>query len=34
MRNAHVSVGKTEGNRPFGRPKRRWENNFRMDLSG
>jgi hypothetical protein len=25
-------VGKPEGKRPLGRPKRRWENNFKMDL--
>jgi hypothetical protein len=27
-----VSVGKPEGNRPLGRPRRRWENNIKMDL--
>jgi hypothetical protein len=27
-----VLVGKSEGNRPFGRPRRRWENNIKMDL--
>jgi len=27
-----VLVGKLEGKRPFGRPKRRLENNIRMDL--
>jgi len=28
-----VLVGKPEGKRPFGRPKRRWEDNIiRMDL--
>jgi hypothetical protein len=27
-----VLVGKPEGRRPLGRPKRRWENNIRMDL--
>ena len=27
-----VMVGKPEGKRPFGRPKRRWENNNKMDL--
>jgi hypothetical protein len=27
-----VLVGKPEGRRPLGRPKRRWEDNFRMDL--
>jgi hypothetical protein len=25
-------VGKSEGNRPLGRLRRRWENNIRMDL--
>jgi hypothetical protein len=25
-------VGKPEGKRPLGRPKRWWENNIRMDL--
>jgi hypothetical protein len=33
MRNAYnISVGKPEGKRPFGRPRRRWENNIGMDL--
>ena len=27
-----VLVGKPEGNRPLGRPRRRWEGNIRMDL--
>jgi hypothetical protein len=27
-----ILVGKPEGNRPLGRPRRRWENNNRMDL--
>ena len=27
-----VLVGKTEGKRPFGRPRRRWEDNIKMDL--
>jgi hypothetical protein len=27
-----ILVGKPEGRRPFGRPRRRWENNFKMDL--
>jgi hypothetical protein len=27
-----VLMGKTEGKRPFGRPKRRWEDGIRMDL--
>jgi len=25
-------MGKSEGKRPFGRNKRRWQNNIRMDL--
>jgi hypothetical protein len=27
-----VLVGKSEGNRPLGRPRRRWEDGIRMDL--
>jgi len=27
-----VLMGKPEGKRPMGRPKRRWENNIKMDL--
>jgi len=27
-----VLVGKPEGRRPPGRPRRRWEDNIRMDL--
>ena len=27
-----VLVGKPEGNRPFGRPRRRWDDNIKMDL--
>jgi hypothetical protein len=27
-----ILVGKTEGKRPLGRPRRRWEGNVRMDL--
>ena len=27
-----VLVGKPEGKRPTGRPRHRWENNFKMDL--
>jgi hypothetical protein len=27
-----VLVGKPEGKRPFGRPRRRWENNIKMNL--
>jgi len=27
-----VLVGKPEGKRPLGRPRRKWEDNFKMDL--
>jgi hypothetical protein len=27
-----VLVGKPEGRRPLGRPRRRWQDNMRMDL--
>jgi hypothetical protein len=27
-------VGKPEGKRPLGRPRRRWENYIKMDLRG
>ena len=27
-----VSVGKPEGKKPLGRPRRRWEDNIKMDL--
>jgi hypothetical protein len=27
-----VLVGKPEGKRPFGRPRRRWEDNINLDL--
>jgi len=29
-----VLVGKREGNRPLGRPKRRWKENIKMDPQG
>jgi len=29
-----ILVGKPEGNRPLGRPRRRWEDNIKMDFSG
>ena len=29
-----VLVGKPEGKRTLGRPRRRWENNIKMDLQG
>jgi hypothetical protein len=33
MRNVYnILVGKPEGNRPLGRPRRRWEDNVRMDV--
>jgi hypothetical protein len=32
-RNAcRILVGKPEGKRPLGRPRRRWEDNIKMDL--
>jgi hypothetical protein len=32
-RNAYmIFVGKPEGKRPLGRPRRRWVDNFKMDL--
>jgi hypothetical protein len=30
--NFRVLVGKPEGKRPLGRPRRRWEDNIKMDL--
>jgi hypothetical protein len=27
-----ILVGRPEGKRPLGRPRRRWEDNIRMDL--
>jgi hypothetical protein len=33
MRNAYnISAGKSEGKRPLGRPRCRWEYNIRMNL--
>jgi hypothetical protein len=33
MRGAHRDlVGKPEGRRPLGRPRRRWKDNIKMDL--
>jgi hypothetical protein len=33
MRNAYrILVGKSEGKRPFGRPRNRWEDNIRTYL--
>jgi len=35
MRNAYrIFVGRPEGRRSIGRPRRRWEDNIRMDLRG
>ena len=35
VRNAYrVLVGKPEGKRSLGRPRRRWEDNFKMDFEG
>jgi hypothetical protein len=31
-RRGEVLVGKPEGKRPLGRPRRRWEDNMKMDL--
>jgi len=31
-RGVYILVGKLEGKRPMGRPKRRWVDNIRMDL--
>ena len=30
--NLGILVGKPEGKRPSGRPRRRWEDNIKMDL--
>jgi hypothetical protein len=33
MRNAYkILVGKPEGKRPLGRPRRRWEDNIKIEL--
>ena len=32
MCNIYTCVGKPEGKRPLGRPRRRWEENIKMDL--
>jgi hypothetical protein len=29
----NILVGRLEGRRPLGRPRRRWEDNIKMDLS-
>jgi hypothetical protein len=28
----NILVGRPEGRKPLGRPRRRWENNIKMDL--
>jgi hypothetical protein len=34
MRNEYtILVGKPEGNRPLGRPRRGWEDNIKLDLT-
>jgi hypothetical protein len=34
-RNAYrILVGKPEGKRPLGKPRRRWEDNIKMDIRG
>jgi len=34
VRNVYkILVGKPEGKRPFGKPRYRWENNIRIDVS-
>jgi hypothetical protein len=33
-RKVYKMVGKPEGKRPMGRPRRRWEDGIRMDLRG
>jgi hypothetical protein len=30
----NILVGRPEGRRPLGKPRRRWEDNFKMDLRG
>ena len=32
LHNNNVLVGKPEGKRPVGRPRRRWEDSIKMDL--
>jgi hypothetical protein len=35
MKNTYrILVLKLEGKRPFGRPRRRWEDNIKIDLKG
>jgi hypothetical protein len=32
MRSAYILVRKREGNTPFGKPRRRWEDNIKMEF--
>jgi hypothetical protein len=32
VRGAYILVGRPEGRRPLGRPRRRWDDNIKMDL--
>jgi hypothetical protein len=32
VRGTYILVGRPEGRRPLGRPRRRWEDNNKMDL--
>jgi hypothetical protein len=32
LRGAYILVGRPEGRRPLGRPRRRWEDNIKMDI--
>jgi hypothetical protein len=32
VRGAYILIGRLEGRRPLGRPRRRWEYNIEMDL--
>jgi hypothetical protein len=32
VRGAYILVGRPEGRRPLGRPRRRWEDNIKMDF--
>jgi hypothetical protein len=32
VRGTYILVGRPEGRRPLGRPRRRWEDNIKMDL--
>jgi hypothetical protein len=32
MRNSYTAVGKPEGKRPLGIPRRRWEDDIKIDI--